>query len=701
MSDLLSYLGVPLFISLSLIMNGGQIASFKFPSLKYVKLLQNCFLFMLATHLLFTLFQFGIILGHIFLNTSKNLPLAALPDAFLALLDNLVLISSISLFQLLIPLLMVLIQSVTPSKSWISRVNHKILTVYAITSSLLFNLFYFPTTLYLNQVNDHLTFYAFKMGLSSFQHINASLFSELIKPESLMTFIPFGIGFIISLKFYRYLNRFSESVSPIPPSARWMGFLHLVFAFLILRSWIPIVGNSPSHYILIHSWRLHPVFSLVDEYKDHYSGLDQMKSISNKELNKYIGMIQRELLKRKSIKFFNQDYPLMQKGLPVPNTKVIRPNIVLIFLESFTFKERATAKEKHPTPYFASLVPQGVFFPNHFANGTHSTRAYSSTLCSIFPIYGEGLVMKDFNTSIHCLPDILKKQGYERVALYGGRFTFQNTDRFFLRHNIEKLIGDDNFVEAKKAPGIWGTLDESLFKESLRWIKNHQKDQPFFMTIITLTNHHPYDVPEEKYNRFGKKNQARRYMNTLFYTDQMLKMFMEEFKNNPLMKSQFENTIFVMVGDHGLKLTKDNNLLPVNLTGYIDDKSSNVPLLLYGPKWLSPMKVDHLASQIDITPTLLNILNLAPTNSFLGMDLLKHEKAKHNTVIQYNNRTKVLHLKSMYSSCGYPEKSAPKYSKVRKDSHYHHCLATAEAWFWAVNTLTKQNRIWTYKDSNE
>ena len=48
----------------------------------------------------------------------------------------------------------------------------------------------------------------------------------------------------------------------------------------------------------------------------------------------------------------------------------------------------------------------------------------------------------------------------------------------------------------------------------------------------------------------------------------------------------------------------------------------HIPLLMYSPKYIDPIEVDTLASQIDIAPTLLALLNFPYKSFFFGKNIL-------------------------------------------------------------------------------
>ncbi|MCC8483790.1 MAG: sulfatase-like hydrolase/transferase [Rickettsia endosymbiont of Labidopullus appendiculatus] len=79
-------------------------------------------------------------------------------------------------------------------------------------------------------------------------------------------------------------------------------------------------------------------------------------------------------------------------------------------------------------------------------------------------------------------------------------------------------------------------------------------------------------------------------------------------------KSQWiDNTICVITADHCASSAGKTDL-PIN--------KYHIPLLIYAPNILKPQIVDNLASQIDIAPTILGLLNFSYNSKFFGQDIL-------------------------------------------------------------------------------
>jgi arylsulfatase A-like enzyme len=107
-----------------------------------------------------------------------------------------------------------------------------------------------------------------------------------------------------------------------------------------------------------------------------------------------------------------------------------------------------------------------------------------------------------------------------------------------------------------------------------------------------------------------EKNVERRGRNILQIPDQFLGEIMEVLERH----NQLENTVIVVVGDHGIRDAIEDPNLP---SGVIDDYSFHVPLLIYAPKALEhSQNIPYITSHIDIAPTVRSLLGIEQGKSF-------------------------------------------------------------------------------------
>jgi phosphoglycerol transferase MdoB-like AlkP superfamily enzyme len=139
----------------------------------------------------------------------------------------------------------------------------------------------------------------------------------------------------------------------------------------------------------------------------------------------------------------------------------------------------------------------------------------------------------------------------------------------------------------------------------------HEK-QPFLAYVYTGSTHEPFArLPARFEKRPHGSLTEDGFLNTLYYSDWSLGEFMKKVAQT----DWFKNTIFVFVADH-----------PIGKFGIakIPDRF-HVPLLIYAPGLVKPGTNDVVASQLDIFPTLVDLMGFEDPFSALG-DSLMHKQ---------------------------------------------------------------------------
>ncbi|WP_316789197.1 LTA synthase family protein [Pedobacter frigoris] len=275
-----------------------------------------------------------------------------------------------------------------------------------------------------------------------------------------------------------------------------------------------------------------------------------------------------------------------------------RPNVVLVIIESFTADLIKTlGGDAGITPNFENLIQQGVLFSNVYSTGSRTDKGLVGTLAG-FPTLAAGSIVK-WPEKMQKLPAIsqaLFKNGYHTSFFYGGESEFDNYKAFILSHNYQKLIDRNDF---KNAGGTsWGQFDEVVFARQTEEL--NKEPQPFFSTLLTLTNHEPYGLPGAY--KFGRADNVAKFKSTAYYTDSCIHAYL----NNAKKQAWYKNTLFVFIADHG-------HLLPRNSQEIFNPGRYHIPLLFYGEvirKEFRGKKFENTGSQSDVAATLLSQLNI-------------------------------------------------------------------------------------------
>ena len=172
-----------------------------------------------------------------------------------------------------------------------------------------------------------------------------------------------------------------------------------------------------------------------------------------------------------------------------------------------------------------------------------------------------------------------------------------------------------------------GKIDDRLtVDEAIRWIGARPEGRPWFVYMNLQNSHTPYVVPPDFDRPFGRDELPfvirynnyppraahlvkDRYADSLHYVDAQLARLLAQLD---------ERTIVVVTGDTGEGFYEHGYAAHGNM---LFDDQVRVPLVITAPG-LEPAIDDRPAQQIDIAPTVLDLLGLPPHPSFQGISLL-------------------------------------------------------------------------------
>ncbi len=371
-------------------------------------------------------------------------------------------------------------------------------------------------------------------------------------------------------------------------------------------------------YPLINYAGLNPIFTLGSSYfsknketPDKIRLMDDNVAIKNTQ--QYLGITQQI-----------NDFPMART---IVNGQAKNYNVVVIVMESMTAGYLGNSGIYSPsvTPFLDSLQKNSLYFSNIFSDGIHTANGVWAVFTSLNSSPSEANIMVNLNnaTSYSGMGTTLYNNGYKTAFFCPHDANFDNMGGMMALNGFENVYSQNEFLN-KDFVNVWGTSDHILYKENVERLKKlGTSGRPFLAAFLTISNHGPYKLPDPLPKGFTPKNTIPE-LRSVEYADWSIRYLFDNIKN----EHWFNNTIFVFVADHG------KNLLPNYEINYF---TKHIPILMYAPKILQAHVVENFGTQMDIFPTLMNILGVSYINNTVGIDLLKEKRpysfySQHSTL---------------------------------------------------------------------
>lgn len=320
-------------------------------------------------------------------------------------------------------------------------------------------------------------------------------------------------------------------------------------------------------------------------------------------------------------RFERLDAGRLDRSYAATPTGLGKLNVVVVMEESLGAEfSRLHGSRQDLTPNLDRYAQQGLWFSRMYAQGTRTVRGLEAISSSFPPIPTVSIVRRPNNEHIATWGKVMREAGYSTTFLYGGFGVFDNMNAFFAGNGYEVI--DRRDIRHERFANIWGVSDEDLFDTALATFdRKAARGQPFFAQIMTTSNHKPFTfragVPGVPVAGGGRDAGVR-------YADYALGYFLEQARHHPW----FDRTLFVIVADHGAR---------VYGRAQIPLKTYEIPCLIWAPEQVRPQRVDVLASQIDVAPTVLGLLGFGYRAPFFGQNLLTPSPRPRVVLFQHNH----------------------------------------------------------------
>jgi len=298
-----------------------------------------------------------------------------------------------------------------------------------------------------------------------------------------------------------------------------------------------------------------------------------------------------------------------------------RYNVVVVIFESLSWKQTDVYMESRgTTPFLGALAKQSLVVSHFYTVLPHTTKALIPILAGYYPYLDrEPKEAKPGILPRKSLAYILGDQGY--VTAF-----FQTANDFERRSHLIGNMGYSSFNNLFTMPqsgfeevNYFGKEEKMMLEPSMEWVDQH-REEPFFITYLTLSSHHPYWGPASYPKKdFGVANKLfNDYLNAIKYTDEFVQLLMESYEKRGLLG----NTLFIIMGDHGEAFGEHGGWQHDQI---LWEEGLRTMAILYGPGLLPESDtIEGTRSILDIVPTVCDVLGIRLLKGkFLGQSLLK------------------------------------------------------------------------------
>lgn len=480
------------------------------------------------------------------------------------------------------------------------------LAVY-MTVNLLLTAIFFAAIMYYKYYGVIVTYHALEQ-VNQVTAVSNSVFS-LMDPYYLLIFTDIIVMFVLlwrSDRVKKWKNRHAKKEK--------RKFVPIVFVFSLMLCLFQIMPNRASMNEIVKAQEMGILnYEAYTIFQQENKELVDAKTITQKKVNELKGL-------------GASDQEALLSGVAQGK------NLIIIQMESFQqFLVDLKIDGKEITPNINKLAHESLYFPNFYQNvGQGNTSDAEFVVNTSFYIPPRGAATQHYaDRVLPSLPRLLQGEGYDTATFHTNVVEFWNRGELYKALGFNRYYDKAFFGEDDKL--FFGASDDALYSKTAAELKKmNEAGKPFYTHVISMSAHHPYTIPEDKY----RMTLPERYEGTFVgdyirsqnYADDALGKFIEQLKKDGV----WDNSLVVLYGDHlGLPIysldNKDKELMyEIYGRDYNSGDMINIPLVIHG-EGIQPEVKEQVGGQIDLLPTVTNLLGVSIDNQLhFGQDLLNN-----------------------------------------------------------------------------
>lgn len=313
-------------------------------------------------------------------------------------------------------------------------------------------------------------------------------------------------------------------------------------------------------------------------------------------------------------------------------------NVIQLVIEGFS----GYAIDPELTPTLYKLANEGFVFNNYYTalHYTSTSNGECQTLLGLYPKNGNPITMKRTGVlgtnAYFSLAQQLGREGYQVLGYHGNYDMYGRQTSHTNLGYTWKQFGTGLDVDTTSSGEIaWPARDTQVIENSVDDYIN--SDQPFHVYYLTISGHMPYSNNRivqpylDEVRALPYSRTTQNYMATVMEVDRALELLLQKLEE----AGKLDKTLIIATGDHipysnagvleelsGRTFGSSSDLEALNESSINFDVYKNT-LILWSASMEEPVQVDKPCCQVDILPTVSNLLGLEYDSRMLsGRDIL-------------------------------------------------------------------------------
>ncbi|HVN77826.1 MAG TPA: sulfatase-like hydrolase/transferase, partial [Terriglobia bacterium] len=363
--------------------------------------------------------------------------------------------------------------------------------------------------------------------------------------------------------------------------------------------------------------------------------------------------------------FFTLAFFLVLATLSVSTSPAKKINVVLLVLDQLRADRlHCYGNARETSPNIDRLAQRGVRFSHFFAVSPWTSPSFASLHTSLFPSrHGVTLdwqpVVPLIDKDTPMLVPTFKYHGYYTTAFVNNGYAGQElTGRGFDEYYEGQKSAQNVNVTERLAGNKLYTAPQTT-KLVLSWLEQHRSES-FFLYVHLWEPHSPYNPPPEddifksdaypylfdtgydvahspakRLAMLGDQKAIERlyelYDGKIHFVDRYVGQILDHLGKLGLQ----ENTLVVLTSDHGELLYSHPGDFPTFDHRSLYDTAVHIPLIVAGPHVPEGRTINELASNIDTSPTVLDLAGLPLISDAQGQTLVPLIQGEKESLNQY------------------------------------------------------------------